>query len=153
MANTYTQIHLHIIFAVKNRESLIYTTFKEELYKYISGIIQHNGHKLLIINGMPDHTHMLIGLSPSQSLSDLMKELKQQSSKWVNEKGFLKGHFAWQSGYGAFSYAKSQLPTVIDYIKNQENHHEKKSFKEEYLSLLKTREMDFIENYIFEEVL
>ncbi len=107
MANTYTQIHLHLIFAVKGRQSLIQKNWKDELYKYITGIIQNHQHKLLSINGMPNHLHILIGYRPSQSLPDLLQDIKGDSSKWINTKGLIKGKFEWQSGYGAFSYSKS----------------------------------------------
>lgn len=151
MANTYTQIHIHFVFSVKYREGIIANSWKEELYKYIAGIIKINNHKLLAINGMPDHIHILIGVRPSQSVSDLMQDIKGSSSKWINEKKFLKSKFEWQEGYGAFSYSKSQLNRVIDYIKNQETHHQTKSFKEEYIDFLKMFEIDFDEKYIFKE--
>lgn len=151
MANTYTQIHIHFVFSVKYREGIIANSWKEELYKYIAGIIKTNNHKLLAINGMPDHIHILIGVRPSQSVSDLMQDIKGSSSKWINEKKFLKSKFEWQEGYGAFSYSKSQVNRVIDYIKNQETHHQTKSFKEEYIDFLKMFEIDFDEKYIFKE--
>ena len=112
MANTYTQIHIHFVFAVKFRNGIIQSKeWKDSLYKYITGIIQkNNGHKLLSINGMPDHIHILIGIRPSQSVSDLMKDVKQGSSLWINENKLAKCHFEWQEGYGAFSYSKSQIP-------------------------------------------
>src|SRR5699024_5842704 len=125
MANTYTQIHIHAVFAVRNRLSLINESWEEELYKYITGIIQNQGHKLLAINGMPDHLHILFGMRPVQSLSELMQDIKGDSSKWINNKRLVKGRFSWQAGYGAFSYAKSQLPNVIRYIENQKKHHNK----------------------------
>jgi REP element-mobilizing transposase RayT len=152
MANTYTQIHIQTVFAVQNRQSLIQLQWKDELYRYITGIIQHNGHKMLQINGMPDHIHLLFGMAPVQVLSDLMKQVKQDSSKWINQKGFTKGKFSWQAGYGAFSYSKSQLPRVITYIQNQENHHKTKTFGEEYLELLKTHEIEFNQRYIFKPI-
>ena len=141
MANTYTQIHIQAIFAVQNRQSLIKSMWEVELYKYITGIIQNNGHKVLQVNGMPDHVHVLFGLRPAQGLSDLMKLVKQDSSKWINSKGVLNGRFSWQAGYGAFSYSKSQVPQVIKYIQNQKEHHKKSSFQEEYLKLLETHEV------------
>lgn len=136
MANTYTQIHIHFVFAVKFRDGIIQSKWKEDLYKYMSGIIQNNNHKLLAINGMPDHIHILIGLRPAQSISDLMKEVKQSSSKWINQNKLSNGHFEWQEGYGAFSYSKSQIGQVINYIQNQELHHEKKTFTQEYRDFL-----------------
>jgi REP element-mobilizing transposase RayT len=120
---------------------------------YITGITKENGHKLLAINGMSDHIHILIGLRPTQSISDLMQDIKGGSSKWINLKKFLKIKFEWQEGYGAFSYSKSQLGNIIQYIKNQENHHKAKSFREEYLEILKEFEIDYNENYIFKELL
>jgi len=152
MANTYTQVHLHLVFAVKGRKSLIAKSWKDELYKYITGIIQNHNHKLLIINGMPDHLHILIGYRPTQSLSDLMQQIKGDSSKWINQNNLTKEKFEWQSGYGAFSYSKSQIADVITYIENQETHHKKISFKEEYINMLKKFEVEFNEQYIFEEI-
>ena len=149
MANTYTQIHIQTIFAVQNRQSLIQKEWKEELYRYITGIVQNNKHKMLQINGMPDHVHLLIGMRPSQSLSDLMKAVKGESSEWINKKGFTRGKFSWQAGYGAFSYAKSHVPKVIRYIQNQEEHHKEKTFIEEYLDFLKAFEIEFDERFIF----
>lgn len=112
MPNTYTQIHIHFVFAVKYRDSVIQASWKDELYQYITGIVRNNKHKLLSINGMPDHVHILIGLRPSQSISDLLQDIKGSSSKWINEKKFIKTKFEWQEGYGAFSYSKSQIKAV-----------------------------------------
>ena len=151
MANTYTQIHVQFVFAVKFRNGLIHASFKEELYQYISGIIKANNHKLLAINGMPDHLHIFIGMRPTQSISDLLQDIKGSSSKWINEKKFLKVKFEWQEGYGAFSYSKSHVNNVINYIQNQENHHKKETFKEEYLKFLKVFEIEYDERYIFNE--
>lgn len=151
MANTYTQIHVQFVFAVKYRNGLIHASFKEELYQYISGIIKANNHKLLAINGMPDHLHIFIGMRPTQSISDLLQDIKGSSSKWINDKKFLKVKFEWQEGYGAFSYSKSHVNNVINYIKNQENHHKKESFRDEYLKFLKVFEIEYDERYIFKE--
>ena len=151
MANTYTQIHIQFVFAIKHRDGLILSSFKEELYQYIAGIIKYHNHKLLAINGMPDHIHILIGMRPTQSISDLLQDIKGNSSKWINEKKFLKIKFEWQEGYGAFSYSKSHINAVIDYIKNQEQHHSVKSFREEYLEFLTLFEVDYDERYIFKE--
>ena len=148
MANTYTQIHLQFIFAVKYREGLINSAWKDQLYKYITGIVQNHKHKLLSINGMPDHVHLLIGMRPTQSVSELMQQVKGDSSKWINEKKYVKGKFEWQEGYGAFSYGKSQVPNVISYIQNQEEHHRKKTFVEEYIEFLKKFEIEYDERYI-----
>jgi putative transposase len=152
MANTYTQIHIHIVFTVQNHDCIISKLWKDELYKYITGIIQHNGHKLLAINGMPDHIHLFIGMRPTQSISDLAQDVKGDSSKWINQKRFVKGRFSWQEGFGAFSYSKSHVDNVIDYIKNQAIHHKKKTFIEEYHDLLEKFGIDFDERYIFKPV-
>lgn len=152
MANTYTQIHIQAVFAVQDRQSLIKNEWKDELYKYITGIIQNHEHKVLQINGMPNHIHILIGMRPTQSLSDLMKQVKQDSSKWINTKGFVHGKFSWQAGFGAFSYSKSELPNVINYIKNQELHHKAITFQDEYLQLLKEFNIEFDERYILKSV-
>jgi REP element-mobilizing transposase RayT len=152
MSNTYTQIHIHAIFAVQNRLSLISNSWKERLYQYITGIIQNQGHKLLAINGMPDHIHLLFGMRPSQSLSDLMKDVKGDSSLWINNNKFVKGKFSWQEGYGAFSYSKSQLSAVINYIENQELHHNKRSFIEEYSKILDDFGVEYDEKYIFKPI-
>jgi putative transposase len=149
MANTFTQIHIHAVFAVKNRESIIQHSWKDELYKYITGIVQKNGHKMLSINGMPDHLHVLFGLRPSQSLSDLMQDVKGSSSKWINEKGFVRGKFFWQEGYGAFSYSRSDLANVIRYINNQQVHHQKRSFLDEYIDLLEEFEIEYDKRFVF----
>jgi REP element-mobilizing transposase RayT len=152
MANTYTQIHIQAVFAVQNRQSLINPEWKDELYKYNTGIIQSYNHKMLQINGMPDHIHIFFGMRPTQSLSDLMKQVKQDSSKWINTKGFVNGKFSWQEGYGAFSYSKSHIPRVIKYITNQEEHHKTKTFANEYLELLKESGIDYDERYILKTV-
>jgi REP element-mobilizing transposase RayT len=152
MANTYTQIHIQTVFAVKNRKGLINSEWKDELFKYITGIIQSYNHKVLQINGMPDHIHILFGMRPTQSLSDLMKQVKQDSSKWINKKGFVKTSFSWQAGYGAFSYASSDISNVINYIKNQEQHHKTKTFADEYLNLLQDFNIDYDDRYIFKPI-
>ena len=152
MPNTYTQIHIQVVFAVQNRDCIISTQWKDELYKYMTGIVQKNNHKLLGINGMPDHIHMLIGLRPTQSVSDLMQDIKGSSSKWINDKGFLRSRFSWQEGYGAFSYSKSELTRVLTYIENQERHHAKKDFYTEYIQLLQVHGIEFDERYVFKRV-
>jgi REP element-mobilizing transposase RayT len=153
MANTYTQIHIQFIFAVKYREGLIHSSYKAELYQYISGILKHHNHKLLAINGMSDHIHIFIGMRPTQSISDLIQDIKGNSSKWINEKRFLKVKFEWQEGYGAFSYSKSHVNNVINYIKNQEEHHKNESFRDEYLKFLEAFEIDYDERYIFKDLI
>ena len=148
MANTYTQIHIHAVFAVQNQISLIQKEWQDELYKYITGIVTNNGHKLLQIGGMPDHVHVLFGMRPTQSLSDLIQDIKGSSSLWINQKRFVRGKFSWQEGYGAFSYGKSQVDSVVKYIQQQEKHHKKRNFAEEYLELLKLFGIEFDERYI-----
>jgi putative transposase len=152
MANTYTQIHIQAVFSVQGRYCTIRQPWKDELYKYISGIVSNNGHRILIINGMPDHIHLFFGMRPTQSLSELMQDIKGDSSKWVNQKRFIKSHFSWQEGHGAFSYNKSSVDNVIDYINNQEFHHLKKTFIEEYHEFLEKFEIDFDERYIFKHI-
>lgn len=152
MANTYTQIHIQAVFAVQNRDCIIHSSWKDELYKYITGIVQNHEHKVLAINGMPDHVHLLFGFRPSQSLSDLMQDIKGGSSKWINDKGFIREKFSWQEGYGAFSYSKSDVSKVIQYIAGQEDHHKKKSFLEEYMDLLKDLEIQYDERFVFKPV-
>ncbi len=150
MANTFTQIYIQTVFAVNGRESLIRGEFKEELYKYITGIVRNNGSKLISINGMPDHIHILIGWKPSTPLPDLVRDIKSDSSNFVNENKWVHGRFNWQEGYGAFSYGHSQLDTIIRYIQNQERHHKQKSFKKEYLSFLRKFDIAFDDKYVFQ---
>jgi len=152
MPNTYTQIHIHAIFAVQNRFSLVSKSWEQRLYQYITGIIQNHGHKLLVINGMPDHVHVLFGMRPTQSLSDLMRDVKGDSSLWINENKLVTGKFSWQEGYGAFSYSKSQIPAVAKYIEKQELHHKEKTFIEEYAKILHDFEIEFDEKYIFKPI-
>jgi putative transposase len=153
MANTYTQLYIQTIFAVKYREGTIASYWKDELYQYITGIIRNNKHKLILINGMPDHIHILIGIHPTQSISDLIQDIKANSSKWINDKKFVKGRFEWQSGYGAFSYSRSQIKVVAAYIENQEKNHTKKTFKEEYIEFLQKFEIDYDEKFIFKDLI
>lgn len=152
MANTYTQIHIQAVFCVQDRDCIIKRLWKDELYKYITGIIQNNGHKVLGINGMPDHIHVFFGMRPIQSLSDLLQDIKGDSSQWINQKKFVNGRFSWQEGYGAFSYSKSHVNNVIEYIKNQQTHHRKKTFIEEYYDFLEKFGIDYDERYIFKPV-
>lgn len=149
MPNTYTKIYIHAVFAVQNRVMLIRDDWKNDLYAYMGGIIKTNGHKPLAINGVADHIHAFIGMKPAQSLSDLMQDIKGSSSKWINDKRLVKGHFNWQEGYGAFSYAHSQIDIVIKYINNQQAHHKKKTFKEEYLEILDEYNIEYNEKYLF----
>ena len=152
MANTFTQIHIQAVFSVQNRYCVIQNKWEEELYKYITGIIQNQGHKVLAINGMPDHIHIFFGMRPVQALSSLMQDIKGNSSKWINQKRLIKGRFSWQEGFGAFSYSKSQVPQVIKYIRNQKEHHKTNTFTEEYLDFLKNFEVNYDERYIFKPV-
>jgi REP element-mobilizing transposase RayT len=153
MANTYTQIHLHIIFAVKYRDGIIKKEWKDELYKYITGIVQDRKHKLIIINEMPDYIHILIGLHPTQSISDLLQDIKGNSSTWINKKKLVRGKFEWQEGYGVFSYGKSQVKAVIKYIENQEEHHRHRTFKEEYLAFLEKFDVVYDDKYTFKALI
>jgi putative transposase len=153
MANTYTQIHLHIIFAVKYRDGVIQASWKDELYKYIVCVIQENKHKLIIINGMPDHIHILIGMHPTQSIADLLQDIKGNSSTWINKRKLVRGKFEWQEGYGIFSYGKSQIKEVIKYIENQEEHHRNRTFRDEYLAFLEKFEVEYDEKYTFKELI
>lgn len=152
MANTYTQIHIQVVFTVKNRDSLIRKEWKDELYKYITGIIQNHGHKLLQINGTSDHIHILVGMRPTQSLSDLIKQVKQDSSLWINQKRLIESKFSWQAGYGAFSYSRGAIPNLIRYIENQEQHHKQISFLEEYKKILNEFNVDYNEDYLFKPI-
>lgn len=152
MANSYTQIHLQLILAVRSRKGIINPSWEKELYRYISGIIERNNHKLLAINGVPDHLHILIGMRPNQSISELMQQIKANSSKWINQKGFVLGRFEWQSGYSAFSYDRTAIKNVIRYIENQKEHHGVTTFKEEYIGLLKEHNIDYDERYIFKDL-
>ncbi|MEW6508327.1 MAG: IS200/IS605 family transposase [Bacteroidota bacterium] len=152
MANTFTQIYLHIVFAVQNRDSLIRPGWKEELYKYITGIIENNGHKLISINGVANHIHIAVGYKPHQLIPDLLQDVKGCSSKWINEKRFVIGKFNWQQGYGAFSFSHSQIDRVAKYIMNQEQHHKRKTFQGEYLGLLKKYDVPHNEKYILIDI-
>jgi len=150
MANTYTQIYIQIVFAVKGRENLISKNNRDELQKFMTGIITNRGQKLLAIYCMPDHTHVLVGLKPNIAISDLIRDIKSGSSKFINDQKWIRGKFNWQEGFGAFSYSKSQLNNVINYILNQEEHHHKKTFKEEYIEFLEKFEIEYDEKYLFE---
>ncbi|MCE9538611.1 MAG: IS200/IS605 family transposase [Bacteroidetes bacterium] len=150
MPDTYSQIYIQIVFAVKNRNALIAGNWEERLYKYITGIVQGDGQKMLSINGMPDHIHFLIGMKPTCCLSDLVREIKKSSNTFIKENKFSPYSFNWQEGYGAFSYSHSQLDNVIGYIQNQKTHHKKKTFKEEYLEFLLNFNIEFKNEYLFE---
>lgn len=152
MIHTYTQIHIQTVFAVQNRLSLINKRWKNDLYAYMTGILQGHGHKLLSIGGVGDHVHMFFGFRPTESLSQLMLEVKRDSSIWINKNRLVLGRFSWQEGYGAFSYSKSQVPVVCHYIENQEIHHRKKTFLEEYLETLEKFGVEYEKKYIFQPV-
>jgi REP element-mobilizing transposase RayT len=149
MANTYTQLYIHLIFAVSGRTNSIKSEYKIEIEKYISGFLKNKKHKLLAINCMPDHSHIFIGLNPEHSVSNLVREMKISSANFINEKKLTLGKFSWQEGYGAFSYSKSSIDNVIKYINNQQEHHRKKSFQEEYINFLNKYNISFDERYIF----
>ncbi|HMD00213.1 MAG TPA: IS200/IS605 family transposase [Ferruginibacter sp.] len=151
MPNTYTQLHIQFVFAVKYRAAVIEKTWKDGLDKYITSVIQSNEHKMLQINSQPDHTHIFIGMRPKQAISDLIQIVKTESTKWINNNNFCKAQFAWQGGFGAFSYSKSHVDNVIRYIQNQEVHHKKETFLDEYRGFLKAFEIDFDDRYIFSE--
>jgi REP element-mobilizing transposase RayT len=150
MANTYTQINIHVVFSVKGRENIITAKFKSELFKYISGILNNTKQFSLAVNGYKDHVHLFFEMHPTTALSDIIRIVKTNSSKWINERKFVKGKFRWQEGYGAFSYSKSQRNNVIKYIMQQEKHHREKTFREEYLKLLKKFDIKFDNHYVFE---
>ena len=152
MANTYTQIYIQIVFAVENRISLIKDQWREELHKYITGIIQNHKHKLIAINSMANHIHIFIGMKPIQSISDLLQDIKEYSSKWINRKNFVMGHFNWQARYGAFSYSHSHIDSVVKYIQNQKRHHQKKTLRQEYIEFLEKFNVEYDELYIFKDV-
>jgi len=149
MANTYTQIYIHVVFAVEGRQNLIKPENNDELQKYITGIVSGQKQKLIAINNMPDHLHLLVGLKPDMALSDLMRDVKAGSSKYINENRWVAGRFSWQEGFGAFSYSRSQLGTVIRYIENHQKHHAKKSFRDEYIDLLEKFGVDYDRRYVF----
>lgn len=150
MANTYTQSYFYLVFAVKNREALIKNEWKTELEKYLTGIVQNHKHKLLAVFCMPDHVHILIGYHLYQLIPDLVEEIKTSSNAWIKSKGFTKFKFEWQKGYGAFTHSHSQIDTVVKYISNQEKHHKKKSFREEYLEMLEKNDVAYNKDYLFE---
>jgi putative transposase len=147
--NTFSQIHIQYVFAVKYRRAMIERKWKERLHQYITALVQDKKHKMLQVNSMPDHLHLLVGLRPYQSISSLIQHVKTQSSIWINENKLCVSEFNWQEGYGAFSYSKSQVDNVIRYIQNQEIHHKKETFLEEYKRILRSLEIEFDEKYLF----
>jgi len=150
MANTYTQIYLHVVFAVEGRQNLIPKRHKEELHKYITGIIKNKKQKLIAINSLPDHIHIFVGMKPNIALSDLVRDIKNNSSSFIDKKRWVRGKFNWQEGFGAFSYGHSQIDRVVRYIQNQEKHHAKKTFKEEYLQMLEKFQVKYDEKFLFD---
>jgi REP element-mobilizing transposase RayT len=150
MPNTYTQLHVQIVFAVKGRQNLIRSQHRSVLHQYITSVLQNDGHKLLAIFCMPDHLHFLIGLNPAIAISEMVLDVKRASTNFINEQNLIASHFNWQKGYGAFAYTKSHVPRVIEYILNQEQHHRKTTFKEEYISFLERYEIEYDEKYLFE---
>jgi len=150
MPNTYCQLYIQIVFAVQYRENVIRPEFKNEIEKYITGIITNRNQKLFAINCMPDHTHIFISMKPSVSISNLVQDIKTGSSNFINKSKFVRGHFNWQDGFGAFSYSPNHIDYVAKYVTNQEEHHKKKTFKQEYLHLLKRANIDYNEHYLFE---
>lgn len=149
MPNTYTQLFIHLVFAVKYRKAVIAPEWEDKLHKYITGIVKRNGHKLLAINSVPDHLHMFIGLNPAQSISELMRQVKGDSAEYLNKERLTFQKFHWQEGYGAFTTSKSHVAAVINYIQNQKEHHKKCSFKEEYLKILNDYKVEYEEKYLF----
>ena len=150
MPGTYSQLYIQIVFAVKGRQNLIANSWKNELHKYITGIIKGKGQKSIIVNGMPDHIHVFVGLRPSISISDLVRDIKNNSTNFINERKFIKGKFSWQEGFGAFSYSHSHIENVYNYILNQEAHHRKKSFREEYYDFLEEYKIEFKDKFLFD---
>jgi REP element-mobilizing transposase RayT len=150
MAGTFSQIYIQVVFAVKGRENLLQNPWRQDVFKYMAGIIKAKNHKPIIVNGVADHVHLFIGLKPVMALSDLVRDVKNNTSNFINEKKFVKKKFSWQEGYGAFSYAHSQLDVVYQYIYNQEEHHRKKTFKEEYLDYLEKFEIAHEERFLFD---
>jgi len=150
MANTYTQTSIHAVFAVKGRQNILSDKFRENLFQYISGILSHNGHYSLAVNGYKDHVHIFFEQHPTKALSDTIQIVKANSSKWINDNKLVLGKFEWQEGYGGFSYSHSQRDNVIKYIMNQEKHHSRRTFRDEYLELLNKFEIKFQDEYIFE---
>jgi putative transposase len=152
MANTFSQIYLQFVFAVQNRQSLIAKENKEELHKYITAIVQNRKAKMLAINCMPDHIHLFVGFKPTILISDFVKEIKVESNEFINNKNWVRGKFSWQEGYGVFSYSHSHIDAVVKYVLNQEAHHQRKNFKQEYLSLLEKFEVPYEERFLFDFV-
>ena len=150
MAGTYSQIYIQVVFAVKGRQNLLAKSWRDEVFKYMSGIITNKGQKPIIVNGVDDHAHAFIGLKPSMTLSDLVRDVKNNSTNFINDHAWNNSKFSWQDGYGAFSYSHSQIENVYNYILNQEQHHSKQTFKDEYLDFLRKFEIEHDAKYLFE---
>lgn len=150
MSGTFSQLYIQVVFSVKGRENIITKNWRDELFRYIAGIITTKNQKTIIVGGYSDHIHILIGLKPNMALADLVRDIKNNSTKFINEKKFVRGKFSWQEGYGAFSYGHTQIADVYDYILNQEEHHRKRTFKEEYLRFLKKYEIEHEERFLFD---
>jgi len=150
MVGTFSQIYIQFVFAVKGRENLLQKPWRDEVFKYMAGIIKGKNQKSIIVNGVADHVHVFVGLKPAMSISDLVRDIKNNSSNFINEQKFIKGKFSWQEGYGAFSYGHSQIEAVYQYVANQEEHHKKKTFKEEYIDFLQKFEIEYNEKYLFD---
>lgn len=149
MAGTFSQLYVQVVFAVKGRENLIKKEFRTEIFEYIAGIIKGKNQKLIIVNGVGDHVHLFVGLRPSMSISDLVRDVKNNSSNFINSKKYVAGRFSWQEGYAAFSYSQSQIDSVFNYIQNQESHHQRRTFREEYLDMLVKFQVQYDEKYLF----
>ncbi|MBW8326848.1 MAG: IS200/IS605 family transposase [Prolixibacteraceae bacterium] len=150
MANTFTQSYFHLVFAVKNRDALVKKNWKNQLEMYITGIIKNHKHKLLAIYSMPDHIHIFIGYNINHLIPNLVEEIKTSSNEWIKKQSLSKFKFEWQKGYGAFTYSHSQIDIVVNYVRNQEKHHQKKTFREEYLEILRKNEVEFKNEYVFD---
>lgn len=150
MPGTFSKLYIQAVFAVKGRENLIANSWKDELHKYIAGIIKGKDQKSIIVNGMPDHIHAFIGLRPAMAISDLVRDIKNNSSNFITDRKLVKGKFSWQEGYGAFSYSHSHVDNVYQYVLNQEKHHKKKTFRQEYIEFLKKFEIEYDEKYLFD---
>jgi putative transposase len=149
-SGSYSQIHIHLVFAVKGRQSFIHSKWEEDLYKYITGILHRKGHKSLAINGMPDHIHIFFGYKLTDNIPDLVREIKKATSAWIRENGYVRQGFLWQEGYGAFSYSNWDVTKIIKYVRNQKEHHKRTTFMEEYKGLLKDFDIPFEDRFLFE---
>jgi len=150
MANTYRKVHLHIVFAVKHRNALLHESWRLKLFAYMSGIVNGRGHFSYAVGGYVDHVHLLLDYNMTELVSDLVREIKKASTKYIKENNLSPYKFEWQSGYGVFSVGWREISGVIDYITNQEEHHKKRAFKDEYLSLLTKYQVDYRDEYVFD---